>query len=82
MPILLIIAGVLSPSNGLDDAYNKNPLELLSRAFVILSMAIIAYLVFKYVKSASLSKKSSDGQNRPYANSKQAVSSLEINKNQ
>jgi hypothetical protein len=59
MPILLIIAGIISPSNGVDDGYNKSPFELLSTAFIIMLVGIISYFIFKDAKWPSISNRKS-----------------------
>lgn len=43
---MLIVAGLISPSNGVDDSINKTPLEMLEIAGLMLLVAIISYLLF------------------------------------
>ncbi|MBC7696691.1 MAG: hypothetical protein H7141_14735 [Burkholderiales bacterium] len=48
--ILLIVAGTLSPSNGVDDRNFKTPLELITIMFVIVSFGLTVYLVWNRIE--------------------------------
>lgn len=41
---LLIVAGILSPSNGIEDRVSKSPMELISTMFLVILMAITLYI--------------------------------------
>ena len=76
MPIILIVAGTLSPSNGVDAGSNKSPWELIFTAFVMMLLGIIAYLIFKNAKFRDLHKKKMDMQHTNKTNTTQATVSL------
>jgi len=62
--ILLIVAGTLSPSNGVDDRIYKTPLELITTMLVAISFGVVAYLTWnwieKYKESAKIRLKSNE----------------------
>ncbi len=58
--ILLIVAGTLSPSNGVDDKSNKSPLELITTMLVVVSAGLIVYLIWKWIENYKLSLKAND----------------------
>lgn len=53
--MVLVGAGLLSPSNGVDAAVSGKPLEMLIRAAVILFAVIFIYLITRKLKAFPLS---------------------------
>lgn len=47
---VLIIAGTLSPSNGVDDRSYKTPAELLTTVFRIVISCLAAYLIWTFIE--------------------------------
>lgn len=56
--LLLIVAGLISPSNGVDDRVDNSPLEMLSKVTMIIFSALAIYLLL------GLNEKQA-GQNEP-----------------
>lgn len=50
--LLLLGAGLISPSNGVDDLVIKNPATMLLETAVIILLTTIAILVFKRSKQS------------------------------
>jgi preprotein translocase subunit SecY len=48
--ILLILAGTLSPSNGVDDRSYKTPLELITTIFTIVSAGLTLHFAWKWIE--------------------------------
>ena len=48
--ILLIVAGTLSPSNGVDDRSYKTPLELITTMLIAVSVGVVAYLAWNRIE--------------------------------
>lgn len=48
--LLLIVAGTISPSNGVDDRVNKTPLELLITMLVIVSVGLAVYFIWNRIE--------------------------------
>jgi hypothetical protein len=48
---MLIAAGLVSPSNGVDDKISGEPSQMLTRAAVILLSIILVYLLAKKLKA-------------------------------
>lgn len=44
LPCLLMFAGILSPSNGIDDAVEKEPYDLFATASILLLASVFLYL--------------------------------------
>ncbi len=64
--ILLVLAGLISPSNGVDDRTNKTPLESLTIMFVAIIAGTTAYLVWNSIekyKEASKTNHNIESQN-------------------
>ena len=55
--VLLIVAGLLSQSNGLDDRTYKTPLESLTIMFVAIIAGAIAYVLWNLVEKYKESTK-------------------------
>lgn len=53
--VVLVGAGLLSPSNGVDAAVSSRPLVMLTRAAVILVVVIVVYLMTRRMKGFQLS---------------------------
>ncbi|WP_428666489.1 hypothetical protein [Runella sp.] len=49
--ILLIVAGTLSPSNGVDAKSYKTPLELITTTLITVLAGVAVYLVWNWTKS-------------------------------
>ena len=49
--IILIITGIISPNNGVDDSVNKQPHQMLHSAFIIIVSAIFVYLVWTAIEN-------------------------------
>ena len=62
--ILLIVAGTLSPSNGVDDRTYKIPSELIATILIAISAGGVAYIgwnwIEKYKESAKIRLKSNE----------------------
>ena len=43
--ILLIVAGTLSPSNGVDDRVNKTPVYLIITLLIIITISFLIYFL-------------------------------------
>ncbi|MBA2612817.1 MAG: hypothetical protein H0U95_12650 [Bacteroidetes bacterium] len=56
--ILLIVAGLISPSNGVDDRSYKTPLEILSILTIVVVATTLIYLISILVEKQSETKKS------------------------
>jgi divalent metal cation (Fe/Co/Zn/Cd) transporter len=61
--IILILAGTLSPSNGIDDRVNKTPLELIITALVIVFAALTVYFIWNRIEKYKESQKTSYNSN-------------------
>ena len=48
--ILLIVAGTLSPSNGVDDRSYKTPLELTTTMLIIVSVGLAVYFAWNWIE--------------------------------
>ncbi len=48
--ILLVVAGLISPSNGVDDRTYKTPLESLTIMFVAIIAGATAYLIWNSIE--------------------------------
>jgi hypothetical protein len=48
--VALLVAGILSPSNGLDDAIALTPADMLIRAAIIMGAAIFIHLIIEKKK--------------------------------
>lgn len=48
--ILLIVAGLISPSNGVDDRTYKTPLEMLTVILVVIFAAVTIYVVWNLIE--------------------------------
>ena len=48
--ILLIVAGLISPSNGVDDRTYKTPLEMLTVILVVVFAAVTIYVVWNLIE--------------------------------
>lgn len=62
--ILLIVAGVVSPSNGVDDRSNKTPLQLIINMIIIIAAGVGVYFAWswieKYMESLKENHKSNE----------------------
>lgn len=47
--IILILAGLITHSNGVDDAIQKSPFEMLFSVFAIIVFSVLIYLVWGFV---------------------------------
>ncbi len=56
--ILLIAAGLISPSNGLDDSTKKTPLEMLTTVFYVVFSTMTIYAVSRLIEKRKESAKS------------------------
>jgi protein-S-isoprenylcysteine O-methyltransferase Ste14 len=58
--IMLIVAGMISPSNGVDERIHKTPLELITSVLVIVVIVITLYFIWMVVDNLkNISKRSS-----------------------
>ncbi len=48
--LILILAGALSPSNGVDDATYKTPSELIGVMFRVLTIGVAVYLLWTFAE--------------------------------
>ena len=48
--ILLIIAGIFSPSNGVDDRSYKTPLELITTMIIVFTAGLAVYFILILVE--------------------------------
>lgn len=55
--ILLIVAGTLSPSNGVDDSINKTPLDLIITILAIISTGLAVYFSWAWIEKRKASLK-------------------------
>ena len=55
--ILLIVAGTISPSNGVDDKIHKSPLELITTMLIIVSAGIAVYIIWNWIEKQKLEVK-------------------------
>lgn len=56
--IILILAGIISPSNGLDDAIHKSPYQILSTIFIVIISAVSIYLLWSALENYKKTSKS------------------------
>ena len=54
--LLLIIAGTLSPSNGVDERSHKTPLELITTTLIIVLAGTAVYVVWNTLKGKEVTK--------------------------
>ena len=54
--LMLIVAGLVSPSNGVDDKISGSPSTMLMRAVVIIFTTMLLYFVGKKIKSSVFSR--------------------------
>jgi divalent metal cation (Fe/Co/Zn/Cd) transporter len=47
--LLLLGAGLLSPSNGVDDKVDRQPLDMLAETVLIICSAVVIYWVIRQV---------------------------------
>ena len=52
--ILLIIAGTISPSNGIDGRTYKSTAEMLTIMFLVIISTVIIYLIWNWLESQNL----------------------------
>ena len=59
--VLLIIAGIISPSNGVDSGADKSPVEILTTMLLVIFCTLTVYIISNFVHSNyQLFKKSND----------------------
>lgn len=56
--IILILAGIISPSNGLDDTIHKSPYQILSTIFIVIISAVSIYLLWSALENYKKTSKS------------------------
>ncbi len=49
--LMLLLAGAISPSNGVDDRVNRQPVEMLIETFVIIAIGVLAYLIHQHLST-------------------------------
>ena len=49
--VILILAGIIAPSNGLDDKIRKSPYQILSTIFIVLASAASIYLIWTAIEN-------------------------------
>lgn len=49
--IILILAGLITHSNGVDDAVQKSPFEMLFSVFAIIVFSVLIYLVWGLIEN-------------------------------
>lgn len=49
--VILILAGLISHSDGVDDAVKKSPYEMLFSVFCIIVFSVLIYLVWTAIES-------------------------------
>ena len=58
--ILLITAGLLSPSNGVDDRTYKTPLESLTIMFIVIIVGSTSYIIWNLIEKYKESTKANN----------------------
>ncbi len=56
--LLLIIAGTISPSNGIDGRTYKSTAEMLTIMFLVVISAVTIYIIWNWIESQNLVDKS------------------------
>lgn len=64
LALLLILAGTLSPSNGVDDRIYKTPLELLTTMLVIMFAVLAIYFIWNNIEKHKESLKTNYKSNK------------------
>lgn len=49
--IMLIVAGMISPSNGVDDRTHKTPLALITTILIIVAVVVVIYFMWILVNN-------------------------------
>jgi hypothetical protein len=61
--MILLLAGTLSPSNGLDEKVSKTPLEMILTVIVIVSTGLLVYILWDWIENQKGSLKISSKSN-------------------
>jgi uncharacterized membrane protein (DUF4010 family) len=62
--IMLIIAGILSPSNGLDDRTYKTPFEIIKTVCLIVAVSLTIYVIWTFIENRISVSKDNSGQKK------------------
>ena len=49
--VILILAGMISPSNGVDDSVRKTPYQILTAIFMVIVSVVSIYLIWTAIEN-------------------------------